>query len=232
MNELKIVKIIPGNFSVLLFLAVNDRSDWISLDADSKSMPLVIGQTRAKFDNLSFASLDALANSWEFLKFVKTHIPIADDIWNSPRQLYLVVELNPTSDLEGHDLLAFQVVDGKEHLLRLAFGSECGKNGKVGGKSIGKEVSSWDAGNLCTKKSWFNSRIMPNAMPIVFWRKKLRAWIAKDLAAYIFQHRAHTSQFPRNFFLVKTQEAIQKLKKFTIFSTSSFSEMATLLFML
>jgi hypothetical protein len=41
-------------------------------------MPLVIGQTRAKFDNLSFASLDAL-----------------------------VVELNPTSDLEGHDLLAF-----------------------------------------------------------------------------------------------------------------------------
>jgi hypothetical protein len=81
-------------------------------------MPLVIGQTRAKFDNLPFASLDAL-----------------------------VVELNPTSDLEGHDLLAFQVVDGKEHLLRLAFGSECGKNGKVGGKSIGKEVSSWDAGN-------------------------------------------------------------------------------------
>ena len=68
------------------------------------------------------------------------------------RQLYLVVELNPTSDLERHDLLAFQVVDGKEHLLRLAFCSECGKNGKVGGKSIRKELSGWDAGNLCTNK--------------------------------------------------------------------------------
>ena len=65
MNELKIGEIIPGNFSVLLFLAVNDRSDWIPLDADSKSMPLAIGQTRAKFDNLPFASLDALANSWD-----------------------------------------------------------------------------------------------------------------------------------------------------------------------
>ena len=83
---------------------------------------------------------------------MKTHVPPSLMMYEI-HQFYLVVELNPTSDLEGHDLLAFQVVDGKEHLLGLAFGSECGKNGKVGGKSIGKEVSSWDAGNLCTKKS-------------------------------------------------------------------------------
>ena len=42
-------------------------------------------------------------------------------------------------------------------------------------------------------------------MPIVFWRE------LQKISQRIFQHCAHTSQFARDFFLVKTQEAIQKL---------------------
>ena len=81
-------------------------------------MPLGVGQTGTKLDDLPLACLDAL-----------------------------IVKLDAPTDLESHDLFAFQVVDSKEHLLRLAFCTKCGQDGKVGRKSIGKELSGWDAGH-------------------------------------------------------------------------------------
>jgi hypothetical protein len=99
----------------------------------------------------------------------------------------------------------------------LAFGSECGKNGKVGGKSIGKEVSSWDAGNLCTKKIG----LMLELWSLCFDEKNCAH--KRSRSEFFITARIHRN-FARYFFFVKTQEAIQKSNNFTVFSTSSFSE--------
>jgi hypothetical protein len=56
---------VPGDFPVVLFLAVNDSRDGIALDADSKPVPIVVGQARTKFDDLSLVSLDALVVEFE-----------------------------------------------------------------------------------------------------------------------------------------------------------------------
>jgi hypothetical protein len=56
---------LPGNFSILLFLAVNDRGYGVSLDADSKSVPFAVGQASTEFDDLPLTSMDALIVKFE-----------------------------------------------------------------------------------------------------------------------------------------------------------------------
>ena len=79
---------LPGNFSILLFLAVNDRGYGVSLDADSKSVPFAVGQASTEFDDLPLTSMDAL-----------------------------IVKFELAADLEGHDFFPVHVVNGEEHLL-------------------------------------------------------------------------------------------------------------------
>ena len=50
---------LPGNFSILLFLAVDDRRDGIALDAYAQSMPFPVSQTGTKFDDPPATGFDS-----------------------------------------------------------------------------------------------------------------------------------------------------------------------------
>ena len=86
---------LPGNFSILLFLAINDRGYGVSLDADSKSVPFAVGQASTEFDDLPLTSMDAL-----------------------------IVKFELAADLEGHDFFPVHVVNGEKHFLKFGKISE------------------------------------------------------------------------------------------------------------